>query len=63
MCVYLCTKFQVSSLVLMSFRQGGNFTPPLPPTSKQPPKKPTQIKVNPGYSTIHLNFTVEFPQC
>ena len=26
MCVYLRTKFQVSSVILTSFRQGGNFT-------------------------------------
>ena len=57
MCVYLRTKFQVSSIVLTSFkwgRDGGdNFTPPPPPThtlththtSKQTPKKPTQIRV------------------
>ena len=27
MCVYLQTKFQASSIILMSFRQGGNFIP------------------------------------
>ena len=43
--VYLHAKFEVSSIVLTSFRQGGgNFTP-LPPTSKRTPKKPTQIGV------------------
>ena len=45
--VYLQAKFQVSSIILPSFRQGGgggNFTPP-PVTSKQTTKKPTQIKV------------------
>ena len=46
--VYLQAKFQVSSIILPSFRQGGggggNFTPP-PFTSKQTTKKPTQIKV------------------
>ena len=45
MCLYLCAKFEVSSIILMSFRQGDNFTPP-PPTSKRTPKKPTQIRVN-----------------
>ena len=35
MCVYLRTKFQVSSIILTSFRRGrgvGNFTPPLSTT-------------------------------
>ena len=44
MCVYLSTKFQVSSIILTSFRQGGNFTP-LPLTAKLTPKKPIQIRV------------------
>ena len=52
MSVNLRTKFQVSSIILMSFRGrwgevggtvGSNFT--LPPTSKRTPKKPTQIRV------------------
>ena len=41
--VYLHAKFEVSSIILTGFRQGGNFTPP--PTSKRTPKKPTQIRV------------------
>ena len=41
--VYLQAKFEVSSIILTGFRQGGNFTPP--PTSKRTPKKPTQIRV------------------
>ena len=50
MCVYLRSKFQVSSIILTSFRQmgGGNFTPNPPthtPTLKRTPKKPTQIRV------------------
>ena len=45
--VYLRAKFDVSSIILTSFRQGGggNFTLH-PPTSKGTPKKPTQIRVN-----------------
>ena len=44
--VYLQAKFQVSSIILPSFRQGGGgvILPP-PFTSKQTTKKPTQIKV------------------
>ena len=43
--VYLRAKFEVSSIILTSFRQGecGNFTPH---RSKRTPKKPTQIRVN-----------------
>ena len=46
MCVYVSAKFEVSSIILTRFKQGegGNFTPP-PPTSKQTPKKPIQIRV------------------
>ena len=39
MCVYLRTKFQVSSTVLRSFRKGGN-----PPTPRAPP---SHFKTNP----------------
>ena len=43
--VYLRAKFQVSSIILTGFRQGGgNFTPPSP-ISKQTPSKPTRIRV------------------
>ena len=43
MSVYLRTKFQVSSIVLTSFRQ--DVILPLPPTSEQTPQKPIQIRV------------------
>ena len=48
MSVYLRAKFQISSVTLMSFRQGrkggwGNFNP-RSPTSKRNPKNPTQIR-------------------
>ena len=54
MCEYLRAKFEVSSMILTSFRQEGGeeFNPPPihPPhthtlTSKRTPKKPTQIRV------------------
>ena len=42
MFVYLCAKFEVSSIILTSFKGGrGGITP----TSKRTPKKPTQIRV------------------
>ena len=44
MCVYLRKKFQVSSIILTIFRHGGTVALP-PLTSKQTPKKPTQIRV------------------
>ena len=49
MCVYLHTKFQLSSIPLTGFRQGVILTSPPPllhtHTSKRTPKKPTQIRV------------------
>ena len=54
MCEYLRAKFEVSSMILTSFRQEGGEEfnpPPIPPphtytlTSKRTPKKPTQIRV------------------
>ena len=45
--LYLHAKSQVSSIILMSFRQGGEEVTLLtPPPSKQTPKEPTQIRVN-----------------
>ena len=40
--VSLTTRFQVYSIILTSFRQGGVILPPTN-TSTQTPKKPTQI--------------------
>ena len=46
MSVYLCAKFEVSSIILASLdRGGGNFTTLPRPTSIQIPKKPTKIRV------------------
>ena len=41
MCLYLCGKFEVSRIILTSFRRGN---PPTSTTSKRTPKKPTQIR-------------------
>ena len=41
MCVYVRAKFEVSSTILTSFRNGGNFTP----QGKPSPKKPIQIRI------------------
>ena len=51
MSVYLHAKFQVSSITLTSFRhEGGGIGEEgvgqfYPPTSKQTPKRPTQMRV------------------
>ena len=42
--VHLRAKFEVSSIILTSFRQGGVILHP--PTSKRTSKKPTQIRVD-----------------
>ena len=46
MCV--STKFQVSSIALTSFRQGGNFThpPPPPPPQNEPLKSLPRLGLN-----------------
>ena len=53
MCVYLPAKFEVASIILTSFRQGGNLNP-VPPTSKGTFKKTTQIRVNEKNKTIGI---------
>ena len=53
MCLYLRTKLEVSSIILVSFRQGRIFYQgPSTTTAKQTPKKPTQIRVK------NFNFKV-----
>ena len=42
MCVYLCTKLKVSSIILMSFRRD-NFTPQLLPPQNGPLKIPPRL--------------------
>ena len=55
-CVCTYTKFQVSGVILMSFRRG-NFTSPSP---KQTPKKPTQMLTNMHKRKLYLCFVVNF---
>ena len=45
MCVYLCAKFEFSSIILTSFRRGNLLPPPPPFNLKLAPKNPTQIRV------------------
>ena len=45
MCLYLRTKFKVSSVILTSFRQGIDKGVILPPTAKRIPNKPTLIRI------------------
>ena len=42
-CVYLRTKFPVSSIILQSFRNGRFYS--LSVTSKQTPRRATQVRV------------------
>ena len=43
MSLYLCTKFQVSSLILSRFRQGGGVNSPPPPPQNRPLKSPPRL--------------------
>ena len=44
MCMYLRAKFEVSSIILTSFRQGGGIiSPPLPPQN-EPLKSPSRLR-------------------
>ena len=47
--VYIRAKFEVSSIILTSFRQGGgNFTPP--PPQNEPLKGPPRLALNQTFS-------------
>ena len=52
MCVYLRTKFQVSSIILPSFRH--RVIPSL--TAKQAPKNSTQIKAESTFNLTIMKF-------
>ena len=41
--VYLRAKFEVSSIILTSFRQGSNFTRPLPQPQTESLKSPSRL--------------------
>ena len=57
--VYLRAKFQVSSISLTSFRQGGNFTPPPFPTPQNKTlKRPPRLELRRGLS--HLIKSLSF---
>ena len=71
MCVYLRTKFQVSSIILKSFRHGVILSltpPPSPPTAKGTLKKPTlidlttkgEIKTKITLFTVAVPFIIQF---
>ena len=53
--VYLCAKFEVSSIILTGFRQGVIYLPPLHTHTPQPPKKRTKIRVN-AFLMKHATF-------
>ena len=66
MCVYLRAKFEVSRIIITSFRQGVVLhCPPPPPTinSKRTPRKPTQIRVKINFMhdiLIQVVYTIFF---
>ena len=53
--VYLHAKFEVSSMILIGFRQGVILPPP-PSPSKQTPKKPTQIRVKSTEKILKMQY-------
>ena len=62
MCVYLRNKFQVSGVILTSFRQVGVILPP--PPQNEPLKKSSLISVNTmptGKLAILVNTAIETP--
>ena len=57
LCVYLRTKFQVSSIILTSFRSGGHFNPPPPPLPPTPQNGPRKSPPRLGLK-IFLNLSI-----
>ena len=62
MCLYLRAKFEVSSIILTSFRrggEGGDFSPPLPPQN-EPVKSPSRLwlKDGMGLNVLLFNHTI-----
>ena len=64
MCLYLCVKFEVSTLILTSFRQGvgagggGNFT--LPRTSDELLKSPPRLGLRKTVFMTKLSCKVQY---
>ena len=64
--VYLRAKFEVSSIILMGFRQGGgvNFCPPPPQPQNEPLKSPPRLGLkgrhNSYYFCGHNSFFFSF---
>ena len=55
--MYLWVNFEVSSVILRSFRQG--VIPPTPATSKGTPKKSTHVRVNHNFKKVkHWNLEI-----
>ena len=45
-CVYLCAKFEVSSIILITLRQRGRLFLPSSSTSNEPLKSPPRLELN-----------------
>ena len=56
--VYLRAKFEVSSIILTSFKQGGGVILPPPPTLKQTPKNLTKIRVKRDHCSVHVKYNI-----
>ena len=52
MSVYLCVKFEVSSIIPTGFRWG-NFTTPPPPPQNEPLKSPTKLGLTQQIHILH----------
>ena len=50
--VYLRAKFEVSSIILTSFRQGGNFAPLPSPPQNEPLRSPPRLGLIHGLQII-----------
>ena len=52
--MYLSTKFQISSIILTSFRKGGVILPCLPPPQKEPLKSPPWLGLTGSWSHLSV---------
>ena len=64
MCVYLRTEFQVSRIILTSFRQGVILTPSHPPSMQNEPlKSPPRLGLIYTQGLRYYPFAVDLERC
>ena len=56
--MYLRAKFEVFSIILTSFRQGGKFTP-LPPPQNEPLKSPSRVGLK-KHTTVPYRYNFKY---